>query len=131
MEIKKMIHDTEQFTKRVHELLGPQVFGDASTLVAELCRVVGVLSEGVLVTEGKRPSRPGTPVYLAHDIADVLYILISISNYYNIDLEHTWNEWVQQTLPRLNDEAFVTMIHERVSLARASRQKNDSHERIG
>lgn len=127
-----MINDTQHFTKCVHELLGPQVFGDASTLVAELSRAVGILSDDILITEGKRPSRPGKPVQLAHHLAEVLYILISISNHYHIDLAHTWNEWVQQTYPRLNDEAFVSMIHERVSLARAQRQQNDlaSHQRV-
>jgi hypothetical protein len=123
MEIEKLVDDTRNFTKRVQELLGPQVHGDATTLVADLSRVVGILANSILITEKKRLPRPGEDVRLAHDIADVLYILISISDLYHIDLEHIWNEWSQQTQARLNDDEFINLIHGRVSLARANRQK--------
>jgi hypothetical protein len=123
MEIEKMVNDTRDFTKRVHEQLGPQVFGDTSTLVAELCRTVGVLSESVLVTEGKRPLRSGASVRLAHDIADVLYMLIDLSNHYSIDLEHTWNEMIQETRLRLDDETFVKTIRDRLDAARKRQQQ--------
>lgn len=91
-----VLHGKNTTSKRVQELLGPQALEDTSTLVAELCRVVGVLAEGVLVTEGKRPPRPDTSVRLAHDIADVLYMLIEISNHYHIDLEQAWNDTIQE-----------------------------------
>lgn len=96
MELEKMVNDTQHFTQRVHELFGPQVFGDATTLVAELCRVVGILSESILVTEKKRPSRPATSVRLAHDIADIQYMVIAISELYHIDLAQAWNDLLQE-----------------------------------
>jgi len=91
-----MIADTQNFTKSVQAQMGPQIFGDANTLVAELMRVSGFLAEGVLVTEGKRPARADTTVRLAHDIADVLYIMFSISDYYHIDLALAWNDLIQE-----------------------------------
>jgi hypothetical protein len=101
MEIEKMIDDTRHFTKSVQDQLGPQIFGDGSALIAELVRVSGFLAEAVLVTEGKRPTRTGTTVRLAHDITDVLYILISISDYYHIDLERAWNDLIQEAWSNL------------------------------
>jgi hypothetical protein len=96
MEIEQMIADTQHFTKSVQAQVGPQVFGDANTLIAELMRVSGFLAEGVLVTEGKRPLRPGTTTRLAHDIADVLYIVLSMSDYYHINLALAWNDLIQE-----------------------------------
>jgi hypothetical protein len=96
MEIEKMIEDTRQFTKSVQDQVGPQIFSGPQTLMMELCRVSGALAEGVLVTEGKRPARPGTMVRPGHDIADVLYILISLSDYYHIDLAQAWNDLIQE-----------------------------------
>lgn len=96
MEIEKMIDDTRQFTKSVQDQVGPQIFSGAQTLMMELCRVSGALAEGILITEGKRPTRPGTTVRPGHDIADVLYILISISDYYHIDLAQAWNDLLQE-----------------------------------
>src|SRR3954452_1385132 len=96
MEIEKMIEDSRHFTKSVQDQLGSQVFSGPQTLMAELFRVSGSLAEGVLVTEGKRPARPGTTVRLAHDISDVLYIAIAISDYYHIDLEQAWNDLIQE-----------------------------------
>ncbi|GHO97812.1 hypothetical protein KSF_078600 [Reticulibacter mediterranei] len=101
-----MIEDTRHFTKSVQDQLGPQVFSGPQTLMAELCRVSGSLAGGILVTEGKRPARSGTTVRLAHDISDVLYILISISDYYHIDLERAWNDLIQEgwgNLAKLQD----------------------------
>jgi hypothetical protein len=122
MELGKIINDTENFTRRVQGLLGPQVFGDSSTLVAELSRVVGVLAESTLITEGKRPNT--RKVDLGHDMADVLYMLIAISTTYNIDIEHDWNEWIAQTHTRLNDDELIKTIRDRLNAARAKRQKN-------
>lgn len=119
MEIEKMVNDTQSFTKRVQELLGSQVHGDAVTLVTDLSRTVGILADSVLVTEKKRLPRQ---VRLAHDITDVLYMLISISDHYNIDLERVWNEWSQQTRTRLEDDEFIKRIHNRASLPRANQQ---------
>jgi NTP pyrophosphatase (non-canonical NTP hydrolase) len=96
MEIEKMIDDTRHFTKSVQDQLGPQIFSGPQTLMAELCRVSGCLAEGILVTEGKRPARSGTTVRLAHDIGDVLFIAIAISDYYHIDLEQAWNDLIQE-----------------------------------
>lgn len=121
MQLEKIINDTENFTKAVQKLLGPQMFAGPDTLVAELSRVVGVLAESVLITEGKRPSRPGTSVSLSHDLADVLYMLIAISNTYNIDLEQIWNEWFSQTQVRLTDDEFVKTVRDRLNTARAKR----------
>ncbi len=121
MELEKIINDTRDFTQRVRELLGPQIFEDPSTLVVELSRVIGVLAESILVTEGKRPAHPARPPRLAHDVADVLFLLIAISNHYHIDLEKAWNAWIPQTHAVLNDEAFVKTIRDRV--ARARQQK--------
>lgn len=118
MELEKIVNDTQDFTQRVHELLGPHVFEDPSTLVVELSRVIGVLAESTLVTEGKRPAHPARSPRLAHDIADVLFSLIAISNYYHLDLEKAWNEWLPQTRARLDDDAFVKTVHDRVVRAR-------------
>jgi DNA-binding XRE family transcriptional regulator len=119
MEIEKMVNDTRSFTKRVQELIGPQVHGDAITLVADLTRTIGILSDSVLTIEKKRLPRT---VRLGHDIADVLYMLIAISDAYHIDLERVWNEWSQQMRARLDDGEFIEMMRNRLSLARANRQ---------
>ncbi len=108
-----MIADTQHFTKSVQAQVGPQIFGDANTLIAELMRVSGFLAGSVLVTEGKRPLRPGTTVRLAHDIADVLYIAFSISDYYHIDLALAWNDLMQEA---------------RGNLARLQNRENDGNE---
>jgi NTP pyrophosphatase (non-canonical NTP hydrolase) len=121
MELENIVNDTQHFTQRIQELLGPHVFGDPSTLVVELSRVIGVLAESTLVTEGKRPAHPARSPRLAHDVADVLFLLIAISNHYHIDLEKAWNEWIPQTRARLSDDAFVQIVHDRV--ARARQQK--------
>lgn len=118
MELEKIVNDTQNFTQRVREVFGPQLFEDPSTLVVELSRVIGVLAESTLITEGKRPARPARPLRLTHDVADVLFVLIAISNHYHIDLEQAWNDWIPQTQARLNDDAFVKMIHERVTRGR-------------
>ncbi|MBO0796924.1 MAG: hypothetical protein J2P36_39090, partial [Ktedonobacteraceae bacterium] len=78
MELEKIVNDTQDFTQRIHKVLGPHVFGDPSTLVVELSRVIGVLAESTLVTEGKRPAHPARSPRLAHDVADVLFLLIAI-----------------------------------------------------
>ena len=124
MEFEKIVKDTQDFTKHIHELFGAQWLGDASTRVAELSRVIGVLAESVLITEGKRPARPGVPVRLAHDIADVLFLLVSISDVYGIDLAQAWSEWAVQTRGRLDSRELATLIRERLSAARAKRPKN-------
>lgn len=126
MELEKLINDTQDFTKHIHELFGAQWLGDTSTQVAELSRVIGVLAESTLITEGKRPARPGVPVRLAHDMADVLFMLISISNAYDIDLAQAWNEWIIQTRARLDNGEFAKLIRDRLSASRANRQKHSS-----
>ena len=120
MELEKVINDTQDFVNRVYAL-EPQWLEDPSSLVVELSRVVGILAESTLVTEGKRPAHPVRPVRLAHDIADVLFMLISISNYYHIDLEKVWNNWVPQTRAHLYDDEFIKTVRDR--LARARQQK--------
>lgn len=118
MELENMLNDTQHFIQRVQEALGTHVFGEPATLVVELSRVIGVLAESTLVTEGKRPAHPARPPRLAHDVADVLFLLIAIGDHYHIDLEKAWNEWIPQTHARLNDEAFVKMIRGRLARAR-------------
>jgi hypothetical protein len=118
MELEKIAKDTQNFTQRMHELLGPHVFGDPGTLVVELSRVIGVLAESTLVTEGKRPAHPARSPRLAHDVADVLFLLMAISNHYHIDLEKAWNEWIPQTRARLDDDAFVQTVRDRIARAR-------------
>jgi NTP pyrophosphatase (non-canonical NTP hydrolase) len=114
MELEKIINDTQDFMNRVHAI-EPQWLEDPSTLVVELSRVVGILAESTLVTEGKRPARP---VRLAHNVADVLFMLMSISNYYHIDLEKVWNEWVPQTRTHLYDDEFIKAVRARLATAR-------------
>lgn len=118
MELEKIVNDTQDFTRRIQEIFGPQWLEDPSTLVAELSRVIGVLAGNTLVTEGKRPAHPARPVRLTHDIADVLFLLISISNYYHIDLEKAWNAWTPQMLAKLDDDEFIKVIRDRLSRAR-------------
>lgn len=125
MEFEKIVNDTRNFTQRVHELLGPQVFEDPGTLVVELSRVIGVLAESTLVTEGKRPAHPARSPRLAHDVADVLFLLIAISNHYHIDLEKAWNAWLPQTHARLNDDAFVKTIRDRLTRARQQKAQTE------
>lgn len=107
MELEKIINDTQDFTQRVQETFGPQWLEDPATLVVELSRVIGVLAESMLVTEGKRPAHPARPLRLAHDIADVLFLLIAIGNHYQIDLATAWNEWIEPTRARLNNDTFI------------------------
>lgn len=118
MELEKIVNDTQDFTRRIQEIFGPQWLEDPSTLVAELSRVIGVLAGNTLVTEGKRPAHPARPVRLTHNIADVLFLLISISNYYHIDLEKAWNAWTPQMLAKLDDDEFIKVIRDRLSRAR-------------
>jgi len=120
MELEKVINDTQDFVNRVYAL-EPQWLEDPSSLVVELSRVVGILAESTLVTEGKRPAHPVRPVRLAHDIADVLFMLISISNHYHVDIEQVWNNWVPQTRAHLYDDEFIKTVRDR--LARARQQK--------
>ena len=101
MELEQIVNDTQDFTRRVQEVFGPQWLEEPATLVVELGRVIGVLAESTLVTEGKRPAHPARPVRLAHDVADVLFMLIEIGNYYHIDLERAWNELLQESWENL------------------------------
>jgi hypothetical protein len=93
MEIEKMVNDTQALSKRVHELVGPW---DPCALVTGLCVNVGSLAENVMITERKRHPREGSSVHLTRNIAGTLYALIELSNAYGIDLEHAWNETIQE-----------------------------------
>ncbi|QBD75427.1 hypothetical protein EPA93_05185 [Ktedonosporobacter rubrisoli] len=123
MELENIVNDTQDFIQRVNELVGPHVSEDPSTLVVELSRVIGVLAESTLVTEGKLPAHPARPPRLAHDVADMLFMLVAISNHYHIDLEKAWNEWILPTRARLDDAAFVQTIHDRVTRTRQQKAR--------
>jgi hypothetical protein len=94
MELEKIVNDTQDLSNRLHapEVLGPW---DPCALVADLAGETGTLAQSILTLEGIAAAPPES-AHLTRDIPRLLYMLVNLGNFYRIDLEHAWNEMIQE-----------------------------------
>jgi hypothetical protein len=94
MELENIVNDTQNLSNRLHapEVLGPW---DPCALVADLAGETGTLAQSVLTLEGIAAAPPDS-AHLASDIPRLLYMLVNLGNFYRIDLEHAWNDMIQE-----------------------------------
>lgn len=99
MELEKIISDTRNLSNR---LFAPEVLGPWTpcALVADLAGETGTLAHSVLTIEGIGATPPET-AHLQLDIPRLLFMLVNLSNVYNIDLGQAWNDLMEQSWKRL------------------------------
>jgi hypothetical protein len=119
MEIEKIVSDTKEVSKRLHDVIGPW---EPSIFAANLAGDVGTVVRSVMIIEGKHPASLEN-VRLEFDIAHTLYSLVDLCNACHIDLERAWNEFIQGSRSRFDDEEFVKMLGDRIRLARERQRK--------
>jgi NTP pyrophosphatase (non-canonical NTP hydrolase) len=67
------------------------------TLVARLAEETGELAREVNHAYGEKPKKPGEPVgSVADEICDVIFVLISLANSLNIDLDVAFAETMRK-----------------------------------
>lgn len=94
MSLEKIINDTHDISNRLYapEVLGPW---EPCALVADIAGETGTLAQSVLIMEGIA----GAPLEVAHlksDIPRLLFMLVNLSNVYNIDLAQAWDDLLQE-----------------------------------
>lgn len=94
MELEKIINDTRELSKRLHapELLGPW---EPSALIADLAGEAGTLAQSVLTVEGIAAAPPES-AHITLDLTRLLFMLVNLSNYYEIDLARAWDDLIRE-----------------------------------
>ena len=54
-----------------------------------------------MIREGYRPVRPGQPTDVGDAVADLLFVLLSVADCYEVDVEHAYKAMVAKTRARL------------------------------
>jgi len=94
MELEKIVNDTRDIANRIFspEILGPW---DPSSLMADIVGETGTLAQSILTQEGIAAAPPET-AHLTRDIPRLLFMLVNLSNHYNIDLPRSWDDLMQE-----------------------------------
>lgn len=98
MQVSEMVSMTREITRLFDKIVGEW---DINVMVTELTGEVGTLADSIMIKEGYRPSRDGDDIDLEDDIVDVVFMLIRIADYYDIDLESAYRSMIDQTRRKL------------------------------
>lgn len=72
------------------------------TFAIELAAEVGTLTDSIMIKEGYRnPRRGQDEIDLQDDISDVIFVLIMIANYYQIDIGESYMSMIDATRHKL------------------------------
>jgi NTP pyrophosphatase (non-canonical NTP hydrolase) len=99
VQISEMIEKARELIS-LFEKVEPRVWG-VEAMAVELSEEVGSLADSIMVTEGYRPGREGRQIDLEDEIADVIFMLIRIADYYDIDLEQACTRMINRTREKL------------------------------
>jgi NTP pyrophosphatase (non-canonical NTP hydrolase) len=90
-----LLAQTREVSHLFDQLVGPWT---PAVMMSELAAEVGTLADSIMITEGHRPPRPeAVPLDLADDVADVLFMLLRIADYYSIDLHEAYISMLTST----------------------------------
>lgn len=99
METKELIKRTLEIASLFRkEQLRPWPI---EALIIELSGEVGTLSDTIMIKEEYRKPRNDDDIDLEDDISDILFILILIASYYDIDIEDAYKRMLSETKLRL------------------------------
>lgn len=99
MQISELIERTMAVVS-LFDQVEPRHWG-VEAMVVELCGEVGTLSDSVMIKEGYRELRDGTKLDIEDDIADIIFMIIRIANYYDINLEESYQRMLDETREKL------------------------------
>lgn len=100
MKVSEMVEMTREVT-RLFDITVPRPWG-IEAMVTELVGEVGTLADSIMITEGYRRSREQNEIDLEDDVVDIMFMLIRIADYYNIDLEKAYTQMIDITRKKLN-----------------------------
>lgn len=106
MKISEMIEMTKE-VKDMFDKISTKKWG-IETIMTELTGEVGTLADSIMIKEGYRATREGQVIDLADDIMDVIFMLILISDYYNIDMEEAYKNMIKITKEKLNKKMSLS-----------------------
>jgi NTP pyrophosphatase (non-canonical NTP hydrolase) len=99
MQIAQMLDETRELVALFRQV-EPREWS-VEAMVVELSGEVGSLADSVMIQEGFRRPREVGSLALDDDIADILFMLIRIADYYGIDFEEAYRKMVNVTRARL------------------------------
>ncbi len=108
MEFSTLIHKTKEVIA-LYSQVETRPWG-VEAMCVELCGEIGTLAESIMIKEGYRPIRDGTEIDLDDDIVDIVFMLIRIADYYNINLEESYRKMLDETRQKI--ERRIASRHE-------------------
>lgn len=98
MQVSELVAATRELVA-LFKQIEPRSWG-VDAMLNELTAEVGTLADSVMIVEGYRRGR-NEDIDLQDDIADILFMLLRIADYYQIDIDTAYLQMVQATKAKL------------------------------
>lgn len=99
MQVAELVELTRSLIK-LFKQVEPRDWG-IEAMAVELTAETGTLADSIMIQEGYRRMRQGGELDLEDDVVDIMFMLIRIADYYQIDLEAAYTRMIETTTAKV------------------------------
>ena len=99
MNFSEFVKITRELIK-LFEKIEPRSWS-VEAMATELAGEVGTLCDSIMIRENFRSQELNRKIDIEDDIADILFMLIRIADYYEIDIENEYKKMINETKEKL------------------------------